>query len=226
MVGDDASARRQAHAINFADAAFKKSITTERDLENFRERLLPDGYTSRLPSRSERLNTYIEGVLVLSLRHFEVGLRLPLWLEYCEILRYFDIVPAQINPNGVVIIMGFLYYLHEERVAFDLSIFRKIFAFAATVEGVVYFSSHVCTLVGTANKVHCWSELLVVVEGDFAGVLGRQQQPADVAFLPPIFEGVRMQLVESFHGRRFDVIFWRLNVNTLLEIHPNEGTFC
>ncbi|KAK8960108.1 hypothetical protein KSP40_PGU007102 [Platanthera guangdongensis] len=176
MVGDDVSARRQAHAVNFADAAFKKSITTERDLENFRERLLPDGYSARLPSRSERLNTYIEGVLVLPLRHFDVGLRLPLWPEYCEILRYFDIVPKQINPNSVAIIMGFLCYLHEERVAFDLSIFRKIFAFAATVKGVVYFASHVYTLVGTTNKVHHWSELLVIVEGNFDGVLRRPHQ--------------------------------------------------
>ncbi|KAK8964434.1 hypothetical protein KSP40_PGU014862 [Platanthera guangdongensis] len=223
MVGDDASARRQAHAINFADTAFKKSITTERDLENLRERLLPDGYLTRLPSRSEPLNTNIEGALVLPLRHFDAGLRLPLWPEYCEILRYFGIVPAQINPNGIAIIVGFLCYLHEEGVAFDLSVFCKIFAFAATSEGVVYFSSHVCTLVGTANKVHRWRELLVVVKGDFDGVLGRPHQPTDVAFLPPILEGVREQLIESFRGRWFDAIFWRLNVNTLLEIHSKEG---
>ncbi|KAK8955933.1 hypothetical protein KSP40_PGU015567 [Platanthera guangdongensis] len=119
--------------------------------------------------------------------------------------------------------MGFLCYLREERVAFGLSVFRKIFAFAATVEGVVYFSSHVCTFVGTANKVHRWSENLIVVYDDFAGVLGKPHQPVNVAFLPLILQGVSAQLFESFRGRRFDVIFWRLNVNTLLEIHPNEG---
>ncbi|KAK8970192.1 hypothetical protein KSP40_PGU009554 [Platanthera guangdongensis] len=223
MVGDDASARRQAHAANFADAAFKKSSTSVRDLENFRERLLPEGYSARLPARSERLNTFIEGALVLPLRHFDAGLRLPFWPEYCNILRYFSIVPAQINPNGVVIIMGFLCYLREERIIFDLSVFRKIFSFAATPEGVVYFSSHVCTLMGTTNKVHKWSEQLVIVEGDFGDVQGRPHQPADVAFLPPILEGAREQLVDAFRGRRFDVIFWRLNVNTLLEVHYNEG---
>ncbi|KAK8945603.1 hypothetical protein KSP40_PGU004242 [Platanthera guangdongensis] len=223
MIGDDVSARRQAYVANFADAAFKKSITTERDLENFRERLLPEGYSARLPSRTERLNTYIEGALVLPLRHFDAGLRLPLWQEYCDILRYFGIVPTQINPNGVAIIMGFLCCLREARIIFDLSVFRKIFAFAATAEGVVYFSSYVCTRVGTSNKVHRWSEMLVVVEGDFGEVQGSPHQPADVAFLPPILEGAREKLVEAFRGRRFDVIFWRLNVNTLFEVHYNEG---
>ncbi|KAK8947168.1 hypothetical protein KSP39_PZI006670 [Platanthera zijinensis] len=222
MVGDDASARRQAHAINFADAAFKKSITTEKELATFKERFLPDEYSARLPTRSERLNTHIEGSLVMSLRHFDAGLRLPFWPEFCEILRYFGIVPAQINPNGVAIIMGFLCFLREERIAFDLSVFRRIFAFAATSEGVIFFSSHVCTLVGTANKVHRWSEQLMVVHGDFGGILGRPHQPADVAFLPPILEGAREQLFEYFRGRRFDVIFWRLNVNVLEAVHPNE----
>ncbi|KAK8951741.1 hypothetical protein KSP39_PZI003770 [Platanthera zijinensis] len=222
MVGDDASARRQAHAINFADAAFKKSITTEKELATFKERSLPDEYSARLPTRSERLNTHIEGSLVMSLRHFDAGLRLPFWPEFCEILRYFGIVPAQINPNGVAIIMGFLCFLREERIAFDLSVFRRIFAFAATSEGVIFFSSHVCTLVGTANKVHRWSEQLIVVHGDFGGILGRPHQPADVAFLPPILEGAREQLFEYFRGRRFDVIFWRLNVNVLEAVHPNE----
>ncbi|KAK8947539.1 hypothetical protein KSP40_PGU005314 [Platanthera guangdongensis] len=161
--------------------------------------------------------------MILSLHHFDAGMRLPFWPEYREILRYFGIVPAQINPNGVAIIMRFLCYLREERVAFDLSVFRKIFAFYATAEGVVYFSSHVCTLVGTENKVHRWSEQLVVIHSNFAGILGRPHQPDDVAFLPPILEGVREQLFESFRRRRFDVIHWQLNVNTLLEIHPNEG---
>ncbi|KAK8916429.1 hypothetical protein KSP39_PZI023043 [Platanthera zijinensis] len=223
MVGDDASARRQAHAINFADAAFKKSITTEKELATFKERFLPDEYLARLPTRSERLNTHIEGSLVMSLRHFDAGLRLPFWPEFCEILRYFGIVPAQINPNGVAIIMGFLCFLREERIAFDLSIFRRIFAFVATSEGVIFFSSHVCTLVGTANKVHRWSEQLIAVHGNFGGILGRPHQPADVAFLPPILEGAREQLFEYFRSRRFDVIFWRLNVNVLEPVHPNES---
>ncbi|KAK8957895.1 hypothetical protein KSP39_PZI000492 [Platanthera zijinensis] len=194
-----------------------KSITTEKELATFKERSLPDGYSARLPTRSERLNTHIEGSLVMSLRHFDAGLRLPFWPEFCEILRYFGIVPAQINPNGVAIIMGFLCFLREERISFDLSVFRRIFAFAATSEG-----SHVCTLVGTANKVHRWSEQQVVVHGDFGGVPGRPHQPADVAFLPPILEGAREQLFDYFRGRRFDVIFWRLNVSVLEPVLPIE----
>ncbi|KAK8971494.1 hypothetical protein KSP40_PGU006980 [Platanthera guangdongensis] len=144
--------------------------------------------------------------MVLSLHHFDAGLRLPFWPEYCEILRYFGIVPVQINPNRVAIIMEFLCSLREERVAFDLSVFRKIFAFAVTAEGVVNFSGHVCTLVGTANKVHRWSEQLVVIQGDFEGILGRPHQPFDVTFLQPILEGVREQLFKSFRGWCFDVI--------------------
>ncbi|KAK8938243.1 hypothetical protein KSP40_PGU020266 [Platanthera guangdongensis] len=42
-------------------------------------------------------------------------------------------------------------------------------------------------------------------------------QPAVVAFLPPILEGVREELVEAFRGHRFDVIHWRINVNVLDE---------
>ncbi|KAK8961428.1 hypothetical protein KSP40_PGU019864 [Platanthera guangdongensis] len=183
MVGDDASALRQAHAVNFTDAAFKKSVTSERDFEEFRQQHLVEVDSARLVTQIERLNSYIEGGLILSLRDFEAGLRLPLSPEYRHILQYFGIVPAQINPNGVAIIMGFLCFLREERIVFDLSVFRKIFSFAATSGGIVFFSSQVCTLVGTTNKVHRWSEYLVVVTGDFDDVLGRPHQPADIAFL-------------------------------------------
>ncbi|KAK8968170.1 hypothetical protein KSP40_PGU003608 [Platanthera guangdongensis] len=223
MVKDDASARRQAHVANFTDVIFKKSFTSERDLEEFRQRHIVEGYSARLLARTERLNSYIKGRLILSPCHFEVGLRLPFWPEYLQILQYFDIVPTQINSNDVAIIMGFLCYLREERIVFDLSVLQEIFAFAATLDGIVFFSSHVCTLVGTVNKVHRWSEYLVVVTGDFDGVLGRPHQPADVAFLVPILKGKREKLVEAFCGRQFVVIHWGINVNVLLEIHPCES---
>ncbi|KAK8931204.1 hypothetical protein KSP39_PZI016891 [Platanthera zijinensis] len=86
-----------------------------------------------------------------------------------SIARYLCIsaVPAQINPNGVAMILEFLHFLRSEKITFDLSVFQKIFAFAETSEGFVFLSIHVCTLVSTTNMVHRWGEWLVIVSGNF-----------------------------------------------------------
>ncbi|KAK8959646.1 hypothetical protein KSP40_PGU006084 [Platanthera guangdongensis] len=52
-------------------------------------------------------------------------------------------------------------------------------------------------------------EYLVIIDGNFEGILGRPHQLADVAFLPPILEGARERLFEAFSRRRFDVIHCR-----------------
>lgn len=220
---EDAAVRRANYAKNFRDAKFKAANSIQDDLDAFCENFLPPGFSARLPRSSEHLNAFSDCSMIFPLRHFEVGLRLPLWPEFCQILRHFGIVPAQINTNGIAIVMGFLCLLRAERIAFDLSVFCRIFPINATKEGVIFFSSHFCTVAGTLNKVHRWAEKLVVVTGDFGEIPRRPLQPSESAFVPPELNEAGEQLFQAFRQRRFDVVYWRREVDTLLEVLADEG---
>ncbi|KAK8968752.1 hypothetical protein KSP40_PGU004333 [Platanthera guangdongensis] len=83
-----------------------------------------------------------------------------------QALRYYGVVPAQLNPNSVAILMAFICYMRSERIEFSLPIFRKLFTFRAK-GGVVFFSGQLLKTIGLANKHHHWDERFIYVSGDF-----------------------------------------------------------
>ncbi|KAK8946331.1 hypothetical protein KSP39_PZI007215 [Platanthera zijinensis] len=144
--------------------------------ENFTGRVPPDHlplhpfrFLRENPGNVDRVNLAGEGELAIPLEHFEVGFRLPLWPEMRQALRYYGVVPAQLNPNSVAILVAFIFYMRSEMIEFSLPIFQKMFIFRAK-GGVVFFSGQLLKTYGLVNKHHHWGEKFVYVSGDFDNV--------------------------------------------------------
>ncbi|KAK8967283.1 hypothetical protein KSP40_PGU001825 [Platanthera guangdongensis] len=147
-------------------------------------RYVPVGFTARKPGNHDKVNSAGEGEITILLEHFEVGFRLPLWPEIRQALRYYGVVPAQLNPNSVAIMVAFICYMRSERIEFSLPIFRKLFTFPAK-GGVLFFSGQLLKTIGLANKHHNWGERFIFVSGDFGNVPLAPIQYEDAAYKPP-----------------------------------------
>ncbi|KAK8965799.1 hypothetical protein KSP40_PGU002093 [Platanthera guangdongensis] len=183
---------------------------------------VPAGFIARPPGSHDKVNTAWEGELAIPIEHFEVGFRLPLWPEMRQALRYYGVVPAQLNPNSVAILMAFICYMRSERIEFSLSIFRKLFTFRAK-GGVVFFSGKLLKTIGLANKHHHWGERFIYVSGDFGNVPLAPIQYEDAAYKPPSLGSRESALLEFFGTKDFDVLYLRRDVDSLPPVLPGEG---
>ncbi|KAK8948136.1 hypothetical protein KSP40_PGU010616 [Platanthera guangdongensis] len=100
------------------------------------------------------INHFSPTELAIRAEHFEVGLHCPIWSEVRQTLRYFGVVPAQLNPNSIALLVTFICYLREERIEFSLPFFRKLFNFRANRDGIAFFSGNNLKVKGLANKNH------------------------------------------------------------------------
>ncbi|KAK8953696.1 hypothetical protein KSP40_PGU001353 [Platanthera guangdongensis] len=183
---------------------------------------VPAGFVARPPGSHDKVNTAGEGELAIPIEHFEVGFRLPLWPEMRQALRYYGVVPAQLNPNSVAILVAFICYMRSERIEFSLPIFRKLFTFRAK-GGVVFFSGQLLKTIGLANKHHHWGEKFIYVSGDFGNVPLAPIQYEDAAYKPPSLGSRESALLEFFGTKDFDVLHLRRDVDSLSPVLPGEG---
>ncbi|KAK8963558.1 hypothetical protein KSP40_PGU009835 [Platanthera guangdongensis] len=86
------------------------------------------------PREQEAINTFYSDELAFPISHFKVGLRLPLWPEIHQILKYYGAVPAQLNSNSIAMMVAFACFLRRERIEFNLTFFRKLFSYKATLD--------------------------------------------------------------------------------------------
>ncbi|KAK8933647.1 hypothetical protein KSP39_PZI015790 [Platanthera zijinensis] len=136
-------------------------------------------------------------------------------------LRYYRVIPAQLNPNSVAILVAFICYMRSERIEFNLSIFRKLFTFRAK-GGVVFFSGQLLKTTGLAKKHHHWGEKFFFVSGDFGNVPLTPVQYEDVAYKTPSLGSREGALLEFFGTKEFDVPFLRRDVDSLPPVPPSE----
>ncbi|KAK8937879.1 hypothetical protein KSP40_PGU022312 [Platanthera guangdongensis] len=184
---------------------------------------VPAGYTARNPGNHDKVNSAGEGELAIPLEHFEVGFCLPLWPEMRQALRYYGVVPVQLNPNSVAILVAFICYMQSERIEFSLPIFRNLFTFRAKGR-VVLFSGQLLRTTGLANKHHHWGDKFVFVSGDFGNVHLAPIQYEYAAYKPPSLGSREIALLEFFGTKDFDVQFLRHGVDSILPVPPGEGT--
>ncbi|KAK8971560.1 hypothetical protein KSP40_PGU010502 [Platanthera guangdongensis] len=117
-----------------------------------------------------------------------------------QALRYYGVVPAQLNPNSVAILVAFICYMRSERIEFSLPIFRKLFTFRAK-GGVVFFSGQLLKTIGLANKHHHWGERFIFVSGDFGNVPLAPIQYEDPPTSPPPWARARAPSLSSLEPR-------------------------
>ncbi|KAK8966718.1 hypothetical protein KSP40_PGU002151 [Platanthera guangdongensis] len=147
----DADGRSKC-AQYFTDYCFFDGHTSKEELAEFKAEYVPPGFEARRPGEGEAINTFYEDELAFPISHFEVGLRLPLWPEIRQILKYYGAVPAQLNSNAVAMMVAFASYLQRERIEFNLTVFRKLFSYKATPDVVAYFGGSLIKVREIANK--------------------------------------------------------------------------
>ncbi|KAK8965523.1 hypothetical protein KSP40_PGU015496 [Platanthera guangdongensis] len=62
-------------------------------------------------------------------------------------------------------IVPFTYYLHRERIEFNLTVFRKLFIYRATNGWVAFLAGSQLKVRETANKNHNWFSKFVFIKG-------------------------------------------------------------
>ncbi|KAK8970447.1 hypothetical protein KSP40_PGU022068 [Platanthera guangdongensis] len=198
--GGDVDGRSKC-AGTFSEHDFPRAIISEREYLEALGDHIPAGFSARRPGEGEKINDLSGNELSIPLAHFEVGLRLPLWPEVRQALKYFGVVPGQMTPNSVAIMVGFACFLREERVEFNLAVFRKLFSFRANRDGTAYFSSAHLKVRETVNKSHNWLKRFLFIKGDFGNVPFSPVQLSEASYRPPSLGGHEPTCVGSSPGR-------------------------
>ncbi|KAK8923735.1 hypothetical protein KSP39_PZI019049 [Platanthera zijinensis] len=141
-------------------------------------------FVARRPGKEERINELYADELAFLMAHFEVGLRLPLWPEVRKVFKYCGLVPGQMNPNSVAVIVGFACFLREERFKFNLAVFRKLFPFRANKDETACFASTHAKVREKVNKSHTWLNKFLSIKGDFGNVPFSPVQLGEASYRP------------------------------------------
>ncbi|KAK8943804.1 hypothetical protein KSP40_PGU011447 [Platanthera guangdongensis] len=220
--GGDVDGRSKC-AWTFSEHNFPRAIISEREYLEALGDHIPAGFSARRPAEGEKINDLSGNELAIPLAHFEVGLRLPLWPEVRQVLKYFGVVPGQMTPNSVAIMVGFACFLREERVEFNLAVFRKLFSFRANRDGTAYFSSAHLKVRETVNKSHNWLKRFLFVKGDFGNVPFSPVQLSEASYRPPSLGGHEADLCGFFAGKNYEVAYLSRHLDDLAAVPPGGG---
>ncbi|KAK8941223.1 hypothetical protein KSP39_PZI010410 [Platanthera zijinensis] len=207
----------------FGDHDFPPGRISEEEYNAFTRDFLPADFESRPPKVGESINTFYPDEIAFPVSHFEAGLRLPLWPEVKQVLKYFGTVPAQLNPNAISVLVAFACYMRRERIEFSLNSFRKLFIYHANADGVSYFTGQGLKVCETPNKNHHWLTRFVFIRGHMGGIPRAPVSPAEVFYTSPQVSGTDKLLCDFFAGKNFEVQFLRRGLDSLLPVLPGEG---
>ncbi|KAK8968147.1 hypothetical protein KSP40_PGU002060 [Platanthera guangdongensis] len=107
---------RPKYSQHFGDYCFFEGNTTEAELAEFVGNYVTPDIEARRPKEAEAINTFYDDELAFPISHLEVGLTLPLWPEILQILKYYGVVPAQLNSNAIAMMVAYASYLCRERI--------------------------------------------------------------------------------------------------------------
>ncbi|KAK8949935.1 hypothetical protein KSP40_PGU014466 [Platanthera guangdongensis] len=79
-------------------------------------------------------------------------------------------VPAQLNSNVIAMMVEFASFLRRVRINFSLIMFRKLFSYKATTDGVAYFGGSLIKVREIANKHHNWITKIAFIKGDLGNI--------------------------------------------------------
>ncbi|KAK8923700.1 hypothetical protein KSP39_PZI019440 [Platanthera zijinensis] len=183
----------------------------------------PPEFVARNPGSEDRVNFMPEGELAIPLEHFEVGFRLPLWPEVRQALRYNGVVPAQLDPNSVALLVAFACYMCAERIEFNLFIFQKLFNFRAK-SGIVFFSGQTIKTSGLTNKNHNWPQKFIFVSGNFGNVPLSPIRYDEATYKPPALEGRETTILNFFGTKNIDAKFLQRDLDSLPPAYQSHVT--
>ncbi|KAK8949711.1 hypothetical protein KSP39_PZI005765 [Platanthera zijinensis] len=203
--GNPDSDGRAKCARHFVEHCFFEGNTTEEELAECVADYVPSGFTARLPTEHEVINSFYPDELAFPISHFELGLRLPLWPEIRQMLKYYGAVPAQLNPNAIAMMVALVCYLRRERIKFNLTVFRKLFSYKATPDGGAFFGGSLIKVRKVANKHHNWMTKIVFINGDLGNVPFSPQQKDEEVYRSPSVSGNDADLHKLFLHKDFEV---------------------
>ncbi|KAK8914550.1 IAA-amino acid hydrolase ILR1-like 3 [Platanthera zijinensis] len=140
-----------------------------------------------------------------------------------QILKYFGAVPAQLNSNAIAMMVAFACYLRRERIEFNLTVFRKLFSYKATPDGVAFFDGSSIKVREVANKNHHWMTKIAFIKGDLGNIPFSPQQKGEEVYRPPTFSGNDAELHNFFLHKDFEVVHLCRDLDSLLPVLPREG---
>ncbi|KAK8963291.1 hypothetical protein KSP40_PGU006749 [Platanthera guangdongensis] len=191
----------------FQRHCFFEGNTSEAELAEFVGDHVSPGFEARRPREGEAINSFYDDKLAFPISHFEVGLRLPLWPEIRQILKYYGAVPAQLNPNVIAMMVAFASFLRRELIEFNLTVFRKLFSYKATPDDVTYFMGLMIKVREIANKHHNWMTKIAFIKGDLGNIPFSPQQKAEEVYRPLTVSGNDSDLHKFFLHKGFEVAF-------------------
>ncbi|KAK8950563.1 hypothetical protein KSP40_PGU001564 [Platanthera guangdongensis] len=144
-----------------------------------------------------------------------MGLRLPLWPEIWQILKYYGAVPAQLKSNAVAMMVAFVSYLQREKIVFNLTVFRKLFSYKATPDAVAYFGGSLIKVCKITNKHHTWMTKIAFIKGDLGNIPYSPQQKGEEVYRPPAVSDNDAELHKYSLHKDFKVSFLQRGLDSL-----------
>ncbi|KAK8945961.1 hypothetical protein KSP40_PGU008101 [Platanthera guangdongensis] len=120
--------------------------------------------------------------------------------------------------------VAFASYLRRERIEFNLTVFRKLFSYKATSDGVASFGGSLIKVREIANKHHTWMTKFAFIKGDLGNIPYSPQQKGEEVYRPPAVSGNDAELHKYFLHKDFEVAFLRRGLDALPPVLPDEGT--
>ncbi|KAK8961165.1 hypothetical protein KSP40_PGU000687 [Platanthera guangdongensis] len=119
--------------------------------------------------------------------------------------------------------VAFASYLRREKIEFNLTVFRKLFSYKATPDGVAYFGGSLIKVREIANKHHTWMTKIAFIKGDLGNIPFSPQQKGEEVYRPPAVSDNDVELHKYFLHKDFEVAFLRRGLDALPPVLPGEG---
>ncbi|KAK8963553.1 hypothetical protein KSP40_PGU001632 [Platanthera guangdongensis] len=121
--------------------------------------------------------------------------------------------------------VSFVSYLRRERIEFNLTLFRKLFSYKATPDGVAYFGGSLIKVHEIANKHHTWMTKIAFVKGDLGNIPYLPQHKGEEVYRPPTVSGNDAKLHKYFLHKDFEVAFQQRGLDALPPVLPTKVCF-
>ncbi|KAK8939536.1 hypothetical protein KSP40_PGU015912 [Platanthera guangdongensis] len=89
--------------------------------------------------------------------------------------------------------MAFVCLLRREQIEFNLTVFRKLFSYKATPDGVAYFGGSLIKVREIANKHHNCMTKIAFIKGDLGNIPYSPSKRARTSTPPPPPDRVRQR---------------------------------
>lgn len=132
----------------------------------------PVGAEVVIPRRRDVASLCSLGFSAIYADQLRVGLSLPVFSFLLRVLRHYRIALAQLQPNGIRLVVAFYLYCCRREVFPTVPLFHTFILKAATSRGWFFFSSPGKLKVTIPNKVSDWKKKFFYVRVSGQEILG------------------------------------------------------